>query len=144
MEMGKFDFNKTTDEMFVELITKALTGKQSNFEFIRSYEMYKVAKLYRRGVAKVAKLFKQLADEIMTKYTKIVATGQAGLLEVIMSYKQFRICADYYNRESAIAKDMMKEFHAYVFGGHILKTMLGGVRPDFECVDYRKLPWTLF
>ena len=44
-----------------------------------------------------------------------------------------------------IAKDMLSEYRAYLSSGHIFdQLVLNSVRPDDECVDYRKLPWTIF
>lgn len=140
MEFDQFDFDKkTTDELFKELVLKALEGKQSNFEFIRSYGMLRIARMYKHGVSKVAKMFKNLEKELIKSYTSLIASGEDDL-EIIMSIKQFNACAEYYKKERALVKDMISEFRTYVMSGHILQTLLGGVRPDHECVDYRKLP----
>lgn len=142
MEMEQIDLSDPK-KFFSELVKKALEGKQSNFEFIRSYEMLKVARLYRTGTKKVFKVFKSLYTALLDAYAKAIITNDQKL-EMLMSIKQFEICAEYYKKEHAIAKDMISEYKAYVFSGHILNTMFGGYRPDFECVDYRKLPWKLF
>ena len=39
---------------------------------------------------------------------------------------------------------MLKEYRAYVFGGNIMKTLLGFYRAEDDMVDYRTLPWKLF
>ena len=142
MEMEQIDLSDPK-KFFGELVKKALEGKQSNFEFIRSYEMLKVARLYRTGTKKVYKVFKDLHKALLEAYAKDVVTDSQKL-EVLMSIKQFEICFEYYKKENAIAKDMISEYKTYVFSGHILDTMLGGYRPDSECVDYRKLPLKLF
>ena len=142
MEMEQIDLNDPK-KFFGELVKKALEGKQSNFEFIRSYEMLKVAQLYRTGTKKVFKVFKSLRKALLEAYAKDVITDTQKI-EMLMSIKQFEICYAYYKKEHAIAKDMISEYKTYVFSGHILNTMFGGYRPDNECVDYRKLPWKLF
>ena len=137
------DLNKSSDEIFMNLIEKALAGEHSPFEFIRSYDMLKVARLYRAGVKKVAKMFKSLEKELLQAYQYSIESDNQSL-EIVMSIKQFGKCAQYYKEECAIVKDMIKEFKTYVMSGHILQTMLGGVRPENECVDYRKLPIKFF
>ena len=42
METEQFEFSEDPKEIFEELVKKALKGKQSDFEFIRTYEMWKV------------------------------------------------------------------------------------------------------
>jgi len=142
MDMEEFDLTDP-QKFFAELVKKALEGKQSNFEFIRSYDMLKVARLYRKGTAKVCKVFKGLVKSILDAYAKSIFTDEQKI-EALMSAKQFEVCAEYYKKEHAIAKDMISEYKTYVMSGHILDTLLGGYRPDIECVDYRKLPLKWF
>lgn len=143
MEMGQIDLSDPK-KLFGELVKKALEGKQSDFEFIRSYEMSKVARLYKKGAKKVCKVFESLRKSLLKAYAEAIMADDQKL-DAIMSIRQFEICRDYYKKESAIAKDMLKEYKAYVLSGHILgQLFFNGVRPDEECVDYRKLPWKLF
>jgi len=143
MEMEQIDLSDPK-KFFSELVKKALEGKQSNFEFIRDLEMLKVARLYKIGTRKVFRVFKSLHKALIKVYAKDVLTDEQKL-EMIMSIKQFEICCEYYKKECAIAKDMISEYKTYVFSGHILAQLFfNGVRPDNECVDYRKLPWKLF
>lgn len=142
MEMEQIDLSDPK-KFFSELVKKAIEGKQSNFEFIRSYEMLKVARLYKKGTKKVFKVFQSLYKALLKQYSDAVLDDKQTL-DVLMAIKQFEICASYYKNEHAIAKDMISEFRCYVNSGHILQTLLGGYRPDYECVDYRKLPLKLF
>lgn len=144
MEFDQFDFDKkSTDELFKDLVTKALEGKHSKFEFIRSYEMFQIAKMYRKGVKSVTKMFRNMEYELLCTYKKMIKSGKDDLT-LVMAIKQFAACAQYYKEEHAITKDMISEFRCYVNSGHILQTLMGGIRPECECVDYRKLPLKLF
>ena len=144
METEQFEFSEDPKKIFGELVKKALKGKQSDFEFIRTYEMCKVARYYKINVKRVAKTFKTLYKKLMKTYAKdIVADEQQ--LEMLMSMKQFEICYNYYKKEYEIAKDMLHEYRSYLFSGHIFdQLVLNNVRSDDECVDYRELPWTIF
>ena len=144
METEQFEFSEDPKEIFSELVKKALSGKQSDFEFIRTYEAYKVARLYKISVNRVSKTFKTLYKKLMKIYAKDIMTDEQKL-EMLMSMKQFEICYDYYKKECEIAKDMLQEYRTYVSSGHIFdQLVLNCVRPDGECVDYRKLPWIIF
>ena len=144
METEQFEFSEDPKEIFSALVKKALKGKQSNFEFIRTYEMCKVARYYKVSVKRVSKAFKTLYKKLMNTYAKDILTDEQKL-EMLMSMKQFEICYDYYRKEYEIAKDMLHEYRSYLFGGHIFdQLVLNGVRTDDDCVDYRELPWKIF
>ena len=144
METEQFEFSEDPKEIFEELVKKALKGKQSDFEFIRTYEMCKVARYYKISVKRVSKTFKTLYKKLMKTYAKDILTGEQKL-EMLMSMKQFEICYDYYKKEYELAKDMLSEYRAYLSSGHIFdQLVLNSVRPDDECVDYRKLPLIIF
>ena len=144
METDQFEFSEDPKKVFEELVKKALKGKQSDFEFIRTYEMCKVARYYKISVKRVYKTFKTLYKKLMKTYAKDILTGEQKL-EMLMSMKQFEICYDYYKKEYELAKDMLSEYRAYLSSGHIFdQLVLNSVRSDDDCVDYRELPWTIF
>ena len=144
METDQIELSEDPKEIFGELVKKALKGKQSDFEFIRTYEMCKTARLYKSSVKRVFKAFKTLYKKLMKTYAKDIMADEQKL-EMLMSMKQFKICYNYYKKEYELAKDMLSEYRAYLSSGHIFdQLVLNGVRPDDECVDYRKLPWTIF
>ena len=144
METEQFEFSEDPKKVFEELVKKALKGKQSDFEFIRTYEMCKVARYYKISVKRVSKVFKTLYKKLMKTYAKDIMADEQKL-EMLMSMKQFEICYDYYKKEYELAKDMLSEYRAYLSSGHIFdQLVLNDVRSDDECVDYRELPWTIF
>lgn len=139
MKLDQFQKMNKPDEFFEVLVQRALEGKQSDFEFIRNYKMLRVAKLYKKGVRKVSRLFESIRKSLLKQYQATIKSGTQDI-KVIMSITQFEKCRDYYKKERAIAKDMISEYRTYVFSGHILDTLLGKIRPDNECVDFRTLP----
>ena len=144
METEQFEFSEDPKKVFEELVKKALKGKQSDFEFIRTYEMCKVARYYKISVKKVSKVFKTLYKKLMKTYAKDIMADEQKL-EMLMSIKQFEICYDYYKKEYELAKDMLSEYHAYLTSVHIFHQLLcNAIRSEDDCVDYRKLPWKIF
>ena len=144
METEQFEFSEDPKKVFEELVKKALKGKQSDFEFIRTYEMCKVARYYKISVKRVSKTFKTLYKKLMKTYAKDILIGEQKL-EMLMSMKQFEICYNYYKKEYELAKDMLSEYRAYLSSGHIFdQLVLNDIRSEDDCVDYRELPWTIF
>ena len=144
METEQIELSEDPKKVFEELVKKALKGKQSDFEFIRTYEMCKVARYYKISVKRVYKTFKILYKKLMKTYAKDILAGEQKL-EMLMSMKQFAICYNYYKKEYELAKDMLSEYRAYLSSGHIFdQLVLNGIRSDDECVDYREVPWTIF
>ena len=143
METEKTELSE--DEKFFEAVMKkALSGKHSDFEFIRTYEACETARLYKISVKRLSKVFNNLYKELMKTYAKDIMTDEQKL-EMLMSMKQFKICHDYFEKEREIAKDMLDEYYAYLTSGHIFDQLaMNGVRSDDDCVDYRKLPWKIF
>ena len=144
METEKIELMEDQEKFFEAVVKKALKGKQSDFEFIRTYEDCKTARLYKSNVKILSKVFKNLYKKLMKSYAKDIMTDEQKL-EMLMSMKQFKICHDYFEKEREIAKDMLSEYHAYLTSGHIFdQLVMNGVRSDDDCVDYRKLPWKIF
>ena len=144
METGQFEFAEDPKKVFEELVKKALSGKQSDFEFIRTYEMCKTARFYKISVKRVSKVFKTLYKKLMKTYAKDIMADEQKL-EMLMSMKQFEICCDYYKKEYELAKDMLSEYRAYLTSGHIFDQLVcNAIRSDDDCVDYRKLHWKIF
>ena len=143
METEKTELSE--DEKFFEAVMKkALSGKHSDFEFIRTYEACETARLYKTSVKRLSKVFKNLYKELMKSYAKNIMADEQKL-EMLMSMKQFKICHDYFEKECEIAKDMLSEYHAYLTSGHIFdQLVMNSVRSEDDCVDYRKLPWKIF
>lgn len=144
MELGQFDFKRDPKKFFIELVNHALQNKNSEFEFIRNWNMCKISRMYKRGTKRVAKVFDGLAKKLVKEYAAKIHKGNADI-ETLIAIKQFIVCRDFYLKENAIAKDMMSEYRTYVFSGHILDQFIFNIgRRDDELTDYRKLPFRLF
>lgn len=144
METEQFESSKDREKFFEAVVKKALSGKHSDFEFIRTYEACKTARLYKTSVKRLSKVFKNLCKKLMKTYAKDIMADEQKL-ETLMSMKQFEICYRYYEKECEIAKDMLDEYRAYLSSGHIFDQLVfNNVRPDDECVDYRELHWKIF
>ena len=134
---------KKIDPLFAELLTKALSGDNSKFELISSEGMWNATRIIAHATKKVVKLFKNLVKNSEETYCEQIRAGEQDL-EMLLACLQFRVCLDFYEKELETAKDMLREYRAYVTSGHIIKTILGIPRAEEDMVDYRTLPWKLF
>ena len=131
------------DPMFKQLVDKALANENQEFEFIGSLAERSAAKICINATKKVISLFKKLEESSAMTYVDLIKQGKQNT-EVLLANIQFKQCVKFYEKELATLKDMLKEYHAYVWGGNLMKTLLGIRRTENEMVDYRTLPWKLF
>lgn len=131
------------DPTFKQLVEKALANENQPFQFIGSLTEWSVAKTCISATKKIIKLFKSLETNSAMTYVELIKQGKQST-EVLLAHIQFKQCVKFYEKELATLKDMIKEYHAYVFGGNVMKTLLGIYRAERDMVDYRTLPWRLF
>ena len=131
------------DPIFKQLVEKALANENQPFQFIGSLAEWSAAKTCIGATKKIIKLFKSLATNSALTYVELIKQGKQST-EVLLAHIQFKQCVKFYEKELATLKDMIKEYHAYVFGGNVMKTLLGIYRAEQDMVDYRTLPWRLF
>jgi hypothetical protein len=84
----------------------------------------------------VIQIFKNLCDSTYKTYLNQIQSGDQDL-QTLLALKQFKQCVSYYQREKEIAADMLDEYWAYIFSGHIIDTLVGNVRKEEDLMDYR-------
>lgn len=139
MEQEKFNI----DHAFRQLVETALAGESQPFQLIGSLDEWSAAKTCVKVTKKVVRLFKRLEENSAVSYVELIKKGKQNA-EVLLAHLQFKRCVEFYEKEVATLKDMLKEYRAYVFGGNLMKTLLGFYRAEDDMVDYRTLPWKLF
>lgn len=139
MEKEEFEI----DPMFKRLVETALAGESQPFQLIGSLDEWSAAKFCVRATKKIVKIFKNLEENSAASYVELIKKGKQSA-EVLLAHLQFKRCVEFYEKEVATLKDMLKEYRAYVFGGNLMKTLLGFYRAEDDMVDYRTLPWKLF
>ena len=127
---------KTEEKFFTDLVERAVKGKQSSFEFIRSWQERSAVKTYQVGLAAVIRIFDNLCDSTYKTYLNQIKTGGQDL-QTILALKQFKQCLVFYEREYEITKDMIEEYWEYIWSWHILDTLVGNYRPEEDLWDHR-------
>lgn len=132
-----FSADKTQEKFFTDLVERALKGKQSDFEFLRSWDERKSLRTYELGIEAVVKVFSKLCDETYKIYVSQIKQGVQDL-QTLLALKQFRQCRDYYNKELEVIADIVDEYWTYILSGHILDTLFGQYRTTEQLWDYRE------
>lgn len=126
---------KTEEKFFTDLVERATTGKQSTFEFIRSWQERTAVKTYRVGLAAVIQMFKNLYNSTYKTYLSQIAAGTQDL-QTLLALKQFKQCLAFYEREAEITRDMIKEYWEYIWNWHIIDTLIGNYREEKDLWDH--------
>ena len=134
-----FSTDKQAEEFFTDLVDRALKGKQSDFEFIRSWQERQAVKTYRFGIDAVIKIFTNLCDSTYKTYVEQIRTGSQDL-ETLLALKQFKQCLRFYTHERDVARDMLKEHEEYIWNWHIIDTLIGNYRTEEDLWDHRGKP----
>ena len=128
--------DQTEEKFFTDLVERAVKGKQSNFEFIRSWQERIAVKSYRFGIAAIIRIFRNLYDSTYKTYLSQVTLGNQDL-QTLLALKQFKQCLSFYTREYEIARDMIKEHNEYMWNWHIIDTLIGNYREEKDLWDHR-------
>ena len=128
--------DKTEEKFFTDLVERAVKGKQSDFEFIRSLQERFAVKTYRFGVEAIIKIFTNLYDSTYKTYVSQIRSGTQDL-QTLLALKQFKQCLVFYKQESKIARDMLKEHMEYIWNWHVIDTLIGNYRTEEDLWDHR-------
>ena len=130
---------KTEEQFFTDLVERAVKGKQSDFEFIRSWQERTAVKMYQIGIAAVIRIFTNLYHSTYKTYVSQVTKGMQDL-ETLLALKQFKQCLVFYKREHEITREMIKEYWEYIWNWHIIDTLIGNYRSEEDLWDHRGKP----
>jgi len=131
------------DEFFQMLVKKALKGEHMEKEFICSLRGLSITRGYIKNCQTIINSFISVYNAMQLVYLEQIKLDKQDL-DLVISMKQFERCFNFYKEERSIAEDMIKEYRAYVFSGHILDTLLGNPRKEEDLVDFRTIPWKWF
>ena len=140
MKLDQFQLDDPK-KLFAELTAFALQGEHSKFEFITSLGMRSVCRTYKRGIKRVIKIFKSLRDTLIEAYKDAVNSGKIlpDDVEMMTAIRNFDRCYKFYRYELNTVKDMLNEYHFYMWDGHnVIASYLGKHRNLLEMYDYRK------
>ena len=126
------------EELFKALVETAQAKQHTNFEYIRNVSEWRLMLASRTGLTKVIELFDTVSKSLMREYCKQVRKGVDNF-DMLCAYHRYRACKTFYEIELKTAKDMNKEYWAYVDAGHFLDQFLfGRQRASEDLYDFRK------
>lgn len=123
--------------LFKTLVETALAKKQSKFELLRSLSECWVLLVSKQGLKKIVVLFEDLAYRVYEKYCLEVKRGTASFNTLYIA-TQYRYCGEFYKKEFDTAKEMLKEYWAYLRAGHFIEqVLLRRTRVEKDMYDFR-------
>ena len=127
-----------TEKEFLNFVAVAAKGKHTKFELIKSLDGWLAARVVKRVLKKTIKAFKVVAKSAVDLYIEQLDKGDYNiqLFEAAIAYKKY---VEFYKKELATMNNMLDEFYCYFFNGHILYTLFGGKRHNYDLIDYRIL-----
>lgn len=140
MKLDQFQLDDPK-KLFAELTAFAMQGEHSKFEFITCLPMRSACRVYKRGLKRVIKIFKTLRDTLIEVYAEAVNSGQIQPddVETVTAIRNFDYCYKFYVKELNTVRDMLNEYHFYMWDGHnVIASYLGKQRDALEMFDYRK------
>jgi len=140
----KMENKDDNTSVLASAIEYALSGNRHEFELITSLDHYRWCRELAKKSRAVGDMFDSLHNSAFCEYLVQTANGEPQDLELLSAVRQFELCAEFYYGEADTAKDMAKEYRAYLRSGHRLEALFGAIRSEADMVDYRKLPWRLW
>ena len=126
------------EELFQALILHVQEGEPLKFEFIKNTAEWQIIQASRTGLVKVVKLFETVATSLHKAYCMQVKEG-IGNFDMLCAYHRYLACKDFYLKELDTAKDMIKEYWAYLKSGHFIEQFfLAKQRSETDLYDFRK------
>jgi hypothetical protein len=119
------------------LTMRALTGNHVKFEFIRSIDEYRVARLYNKGILKILSGYKVAAKEALREYRTSLREGKEDVIDLI-NHRDFLRCVKFYQEELCLSSYMIREYGDYILQGHIMDTIRGVYRPEEDLYDHSR------
>ena len=144
MEPNRFQFDAETMKVSMKVIVArlmklALTGEHRQFEYIRNWDMRRLAVECEKTTKRVIRYFKACKANADRLLKQDVASREFDA-EVIKGVVQFGLCVSFYEEELRILRSMLSEYRRYMFSFHLLDTFVWNRwRPDRECYDHRRI-----
>lgn len=127
----------TDNEILLQLIEHANTGKHAEFKYIRNWTDYRLAKRNVKALQYTTKALQTSCDKTFNTYCKEVKAGTADVTK-LLAYTTLRSTLDFYKQELHIFTNMVYEYEAYLLEGNYLYAFFGAERADNELWDYRE------
>lgn len=125
------------EELTLAVVKRAQAGQHSKFDYIRNLNGLRGVARYFNGAARLKNGFKKVSQKVLSDYTKSISNKYTKV-DPLITYNNLKVCEKFYEDEQSIAKEMIREYIAYLSSGHLIETLLGFDRPEDDLRDYRK------
>lgn len=139
----EFDFEDEPEKIpdntvqVAKLVERALKGEHNKWEFIRDVGEFQAAVIINRSTNKLVKGFIKSTRALYKEYNKAIKNDKTNVDLTLALYELSQTVA-FYKEEIKIVDDMIAEFRAYAFSGHLIDLAMGYTRPEEDLYDHRK------
>lgn len=125
-------------EVLPHIISKAQNGEQSKFHFIRTWQDYRFHKKHLQALKYLKSSLAYSTKKAFKRYCKSVAAGTSEVTDLLI-YTTLVETIKYYQTEIEVITDIIYEYEAYVFEGHLIDAWSGKWRPWEDLKDFREV-----
>lgn len=113
-----------------KLMEQALKNQHFEKEIIRSMDGLLAANKLKHATRTISYAFGKTANKLFNSYLENLRKGVDDI-QLLINYRSFKQCRDYYTEERKLIEDSITEFHNYMLTyGNFINTMLGFERPE--------------
>lgn len=129
---------KDRNSEITQLISRALKGEHSKFEFIKTWSQAAFVMEYYRAMKKIITAMNKAYKAMYKQYLKEASEGNNDEITTVGSIYQLDTCIKFYTKERELIYNILDEFYCYcLLGGNIWNILAGEERPDEHLTDYR-------
>jgi hypothetical protein len=127
----------TNNEILLQLIEHANAGKHAEFNYIRNWTDYRLAKRNVKALQYTVNALQTSCDRTFNTYCQEVRVGTADVTK-LLAYTTLRTTLEFYKQELSIFTNMIYEYEAYLLEGNYVYAFFGAERTDDELWDFRE------
>lgn len=130
------DTNEQKIEYTKKLMEKALKDEHSQYELLVNLTGLVTAANLKHADKVIAKAFYKSANKLLSQYLDKLYK-KIDDVQLLINYRQFKQCGDFYLKEADVLKRSITEFHNYMFTyGNLINTLCGYTRPEDQMYEY--------
>jgi hypothetical protein len=127
---------ETSSSLLSDLLAFVEADEHTQFELIRNLPDYLSAYKTHKALKTLLSSLQYKMDELFNTYCKSVTKG-SGQVSMLLSYTALNKIRNFYGEELVIVSDMINEYKAYVWHGHLLDTLFFIERKSEDLWDHR-------
>lgn len=124
------------EDLMSDLINTVEQGKHRQFQFLKSWQEYRRAKMIRRTYALLVASISQSARRQFSNYCKAIKAGNTEVIKLLAYCTTIKV-QKFYDEELRILSDMIDEYECYLADGNWWDFVFNSKRQLDKMFDHR-------